>query len=59
MKPEIYFGPLEFTLMLFILAIMIAGLMGFAIGIIFADNRRMADDAYNPKLRPDESFKTR
>ncbi|WP_158600307.1 hypothetical protein [Fibrisoma montanum] len=36
------------------LAVVLAALGGFVIGMVYMDNRRRLDDAYNPKFRPDD-----
>ena len=50
--------PESFLIMLVVVIVFVA-IGCFGIGFAVGENRKKADDAYNPKLRPDEHFKTR
>ncbi len=51
------YSELDYAMVVIAWVIVMAALGGFMMGYIMADNRRKADDAFNPKFRPDESGK--
>lgn len=56
---HLYLTDVDFGLLWVMLALIFAAMGGFLAGFVLADNRHKADDAYNPRLRPDRHHENR